>query len=248
MALWGGLIAILILFQTFLFQPLMVLFTPLRNATDAFFLWVNSFFLALSRRQAIVIHKKKPIIPHFPKEPPSTIHYLAIYILCALLLVLLFALVAYWLYHAHEDEERERLSLRDVWRSRRQRRKRVSSETGLAPLDPMSARSHYRMFLQGMAKRDETLAYQPNETPIEYQARLLSTVKPDTHDQQRDAPPDAVILEELTRAYTVERYAGKQNDSRQRHYLYTWVPYLIQRLVGSSLTRNLRKQFRRIFR
>ncbi|HKV58195.1 MAG TPA: hypothetical protein VJO32_07930, partial [Ktedonobacteraceae bacterium] len=247
MALWSGLVVALILLQTFLFPLLAVLFTPLRNAVSAFFLWLNNFLLALLRRPPIVPPKKKLFIPYFPKPPPSSIHYLVVYLLSILLVLLLLALVAYWLYHAHEDEERERLLLRQVWRSRRQRRKRLNGETELEPLDPMSARAHYRMFLQGVAKRDETLGYKANETPIEYQARLLSTIRPNTHEQH-DAPPDAAILDELTRAYTVERYAGKQSDSRQRLYLHTWVPYLLQRLVGNSLTQNLRKQFRRMFR
>ncbi len=247
-ALWSGLVAIFLLFQTFLFPPLAVLLIPFRNAVEAFFLWVNNFFLSLSHRHAIVPPKKKPFIPHFPKAPPSSIHYLVIYLLSILLVLLLLALVAYWLYHAHEDEVRERLSLLQVWRSRRQRRKQLDGETEPEALDPMSARARYRMFLQGVAKRDETLGYRPHETPIEYQARLLSTIKPNTHDQQSDAPPDAVILDELTRAYTVERYAGKQSDTRQRLYLHTWVPYLLQRLTGNSLTQSLRKQFRRMFR
>lgn len=248
MALWSGLVAVLILFQTFLFPPLAALLTPLRNTVSAFFLWLNNFLLALLNRRVPIIFKKLPVIPRFPKEPPSSIHYLVVYLICALLLLLLFALVAYWLYHTHEDEERERLSLRQVWRSRRQRRKRVHGETGLELLDPMSARAHYRMFLQGMAKRDETLGHRSNETPTEYQARLLSTLRPNTHDQQHDAPPDAAILDELTRAYMVERYAGKPGDSRQRLYLHRWVPYLLQHLAGSSLTQHLRKRFRRMFR
>lgn len=247
MTLWGMLVALLLLFQTFLFLPLAFLLMPLRNAAGAFFLWVINFFLALLNKQGRVPVKKLPIIPRLPKEPLLTsIHYLVVVIVCALLVLLLLTLAAYWLYHAHEDEVRERLSLRQVWRSRRQRRKRLHSETVLEALDPMSARAQYRGFLQGVAKRDETLGYRSNETPIEYQERLLSSVKPNTHDQQHDAPSDAFILDELTRAYTLERYAGKQSDSRQRLYLHTWVPYLVQHLVGSSFAQNLRKRFRRM--
>jgi hypothetical protein len=69
----------------------------------------------------------------------------------------------------------------------------------------------------------------------------------DTHEQRYDAPSDPAILGELTRAYMLERYAGEQTDSLQRLYLHTWVPHLVQHLVGSNVTQSVRRRFRRMF-
>ncbi len=245
MILWVVLVGLLFLFQTVLFPPLAFLFTPIGNAAYALLLWLINLFRPALKKQGVVIIRKKPLIRRLPPKPPLiSPHYVLIYTICIVLGVLLLALVAYWLYHAHEGEVRERF----LPGSRRQRRRHLSKETEAEALDPMSARARYRRFLRDMAKGDETLGHRAHETPIEYQERLLSSLQPDMHDQQQDAPPDPVILDELTRAYTMERYAGKQTDTRQRLYLHRWVPYLVQHLLGDGLTHNLKKRFRQMFR
>jgi len=242
MILWGVLVAILFLFQTFLFPPLAILLTPPGNAANALYVWLIRLFLVLlNGREAALIIKKLPVRRIPPKIPIISPRYIVIVIICTLLALLLLTLVAYLLYRAHEDEVRKR----PLSRSRGQRREQLDKETELEALDPMSARAHYRRFLRDVAKGDETLGHRPHETPIEYQGRLLSSLKPDAPGQQHDAPSDPVILDELTHAYTLERYAGEQTDTRRRLYLHTWVPHLIRHLVGDSLTQHLRKRFRR---
>lgn len=240
--LWDALIALLFLFQTFIFPPLAFLFTPLSNTANALYSWLINVFLTLfNRREAALIIKKLPVRRLPPKIPVISPHYVVIAIISALLGVLLLALLAYWLYHAHGDEVRKS----SLSRSRRQRHKQPDKETASEVLDPMSARANYRRFLRDVAKGDETLGHRLYETPGEYQGRLLSSLQADARDQPRDAPSDPVILDELTRAYTLERYAGQQTDARQRLFLHTWVPHLVQHLVGERLTRHLKKRFRR---
>lgn len=241
--LWDTLLALLFLFQTFLFPPLAFFFTPLGNIANALYVWlINIFLFLLNRREAALIIKKLPVRRLPPKIPLISPHYVVITIICILLGVLLLALLAYLLYHAHEDNVRKRSSAR----SQKQHRKQSDKETASEVLDPMSARAHYRRFLRDVAKGDETLGHRPHETPIEYQERLLPGLQPDVHDRQQDAPSNPIILDELTRAYMQERYAGEQTDTHQRLYLHIWVPYLVQHLIGDRLTRHLRRRFRRI--
>ncbi len=106
----------------------------------------------------------------------------------------------------------------------------------LEPLDAPSARARYRGLLQVMDRRGDDLGRRPEETPIEYQARLQTFVKdaPGDATPEDETPEDAAILGELTRAYMLERYGGKHSDDSQRAYLRTWVPHLLRRLMGSA--------------
>jgi hypothetical protein len=108
----------------------------------------------------------------------------------------------------------------------------------LEPLDATSARARYRELLQVMDRRGDDLGRRPDETPIEYQSRLQPFVKeaPGDATQEDEAPADAVILDELTRAYMRERYGGKATDQSQRAYLGKWAPWLVKRLTGSKST------------
>lgn len=242
-ALWGVLAGLLFLFQTVLFPLLALLFMPFGNAAYAFLLWLNDFLLWLLHPQGVaIIRKKLPVIRPPAKIPVISPHYVVIAIISIVLGVLLLALLAYWLYHAHEDERGKSF----LPGKRRQRRKQSHEEAALEELDPMSVRAHYRGFLRDVAKHDETLAHRPHETPIEYQGRLLPSLQPDMHEQRHDAPSDPAILDQLTRAYMLERYAKEQADARQRLYLHTWVPHLVQHLVGSNPAQSLRGWFRRM--
>jgi len=117
--------------------------------------------------------------------------------------------------------------------------------SALEPLDPTSARAHYREMLQTVAKERDDLARTPAETPVEYEARLLAHLGNAAADVQdlptgNRLPPDPAILDELTRAYVSERYGGKLTLQRQRAHLQTWVPHLVARLTGGASPRRPR--------
>ncbi len=127
-----------------------------------------------------------------------------------------------------------------AWWNRRRGRK--STAIPLEPLDPGSARAHYREMLQAVATNKGELARTPAETPVEYEARLLAHLEKETVHSQKlsnsaDGTTETALLDELTHAYTRERYGGKQTDDHQRTHLRTWVPRLITRLTGRASTR-----------
>jgi hypothetical protein len=144
------------------------------------------------------------------------------------------------------EEVREGLDARSLlserwreWWNRRRGRK----NTGilLEPLDPNSARAHYREMLQAVATSNGELARIPAETPLEYEERLLAYIERETAHSQKlsnndDGATETALLDELTHAYTLERYGGKRIDDRQRMHLRTWVPRLIARLTGKAPT------------
>jgi hypothetical protein len=139
------------------------------------------------------------------------------------------------------DEVREGLDARSLlgkrWRAWWNRRRKSSHVVGLEQLDPDSARARYREVLLATAGGD--LQRQPNETPHEYQARLLTYLIDAPVGLRHLAPEDTApatpsLLEELTGAYSDERYGGKQTDERKRMRLRTWVPRLVTRLAGRT--------------
>lgn len=149
------------------------------------------------------------------------------------------------------EEEREGLDARSLlgesWRAWWNRRRRKRSGLALEPLDPTSARARYRELLQAVVREKGDLARKPAETPAEYEARLLAYLggeKPSSsnliHNGERAT--DAAILDELTGAYTRERYGGKRTDDRQRAYLQTWVPRLVERLTGRTTAGSPRRR------
>ncbi len=133
-------------------------------------------------------------------------------------------------------EEREALDARSLlgqhWREWWNRhRRRNDSAIPVEPLDPASARARYREMLQALATSDATLARTPAETPAEYEARLYAYLEEPALSS--DGASESLILEELTQAYTRERYGGKHTDQRQRTRLQNRVPQLIARLTGN---------------
>jgi hypothetical protein len=140
------------------------------------------------------------------------------------------------------EEEREGLDaaslfkkqLREWWSTiRRARNTPVQMET----LDPNSARAYYRELLQRIALARSDLARHPAETPDEYEARLrhsLEREEESMHGSQHDAmaSSDAAILGELTRAYTRERYGGKETRVDEHGNLHIWMTRLAMRLTG----------------
>jgi len=145
------------------------------------------------------------------------------------------------------EEVREGLDARSLlserWREWWNRRRgRKSTTTPLELLDPTSARAHYREMLQAVATNNEELARIPAETPLEYEERLLAylesgKVRSQQLSKSDDSSAETAILDELTHAYTLERYGSKHIDDRQRERLRTWVPHLIAQLTGRASTR-----------
>jgi hypothetical protein len=145
------------------------------------------------------------------------------------------------------EEVREGLDARSLlserWREWWNRRRgRKSTALSLEPLDPGSARAHYREMLQAVATKNAELARTAAETPLEYEERLLmylenGKVRSQQLSKSDDSSAETAILDELTDAYTLERYGGKQTDDRQRARLRTWVPPLIARLTWRASTR-----------
>jgi hypothetical protein len=164
--------------------------------------------------------------------------FLALVLLVTLLVVR--AGLRRWLTRKSEEgieEERETLDARSLlgqhwhdWWQRR--RKRDNSTVALEPLDPTSARARYREMLQAVAATKEDLARRPAETPTEYQARLNASIEEPSSVSEKEK--ESQMLEELTGAYTRERYGGKHTTQQQRTRLQTGVPQLIARLIGNT--------------
>jgi uncharacterized protein DUF4129 len=248
--LWAAIFLSTIGLAAFSFEPLVIVFSPLVDALRAFLSWLLSLFASQPPPTA---HRRKVphggisiyLHPHPYHNPYSAILQLILVIVMVLLalfvLVMVFLLLMKILRkwgsarQSDEDEVRERLSVRSTLRARRKQRQRRPT-FALEPLDATSARARYRALLQVMDRRGDDLGRRPEETPIEYQARLLTLVENTSHDaaKEDETPADAAILGELTGAYMLERYGGKATDPRQRAYLRTWVPHLVRRLMGSA--------------
>lgn len=235
----------------FAFQPLLIIFSPLEDILRMLYSWILSFFRPSQAKQ--LNHHLGPI-PHNSAQPQPQYVYLPAILLLILVVVLsllaLFILIMLFLFirgilrkwnrtrATGEDEVRESLSIRSILRERRQRR-HGRSKVVLEQLDTTSARTRYRELLQAMAWHRDALGRRPGETPAEYQTRLLASIKEFSHneEQQYSTPPDAAILDELTAAYTLERYGGKRTDHSRRAYLRQWVPILVKRLTSKKSKR-----------
>ncbi len=131
------------------------------------------------------------------------------------------------------DEVRERLDARALLREQWQgfwRKGRRGPHVAREPLEPGSARAHYRELLDAVQAEAGTHARRPAETPVEYEARLLPLLK----EQAAETPasPEMLAMQELTRAYMDERYGARRTDERTRASLGMRVPRVIQRLTG----------------
>lgn len=142
------------------------------------------------------------------------------------------------------NEQRERLNARSILSERRrQRRQRHKTNFKLEPLDPASARAHYRDLLIVANKRGEPIARHPDETPSEYQRRLQSLA---TELSVRDGEqPGEIIVGELTRAYIPERYGKKSVKPGQSSYLRKWMPDFIKRLRHKKFLKQGKGQNKR---
>ncbi len=115
-----------------------------------------------------------------------------------------------------EEEIREALSMRSILRERRRERTSQAQrkeETLLDALDPGSVRARYRELLQQMAEHGERVSRRPEETPMEYQRRLLAMMGKSSDDMgQGDEESEREMLADLTGAYINERYGERQAE------------------------------------
>lgn len=243
--LLGAMVAAIIIVDVFTFQAILLVLQPLLHALGAFFGWLISLLESLLKHQPPPKPLKRKLkVPKSPPPPPPyhnlPLEIVLVVLAVAFLLLILFVVIREWrMRHmkTSEDEEREGLSVRSTLRARRKQRQR-RPKFMLEPLDSTSARARYRELLQVMARRGDDLGRRPDETPVEYQARLLTLVEntPGDAAQEDEMPADAAILDALTRTYMRERYGGKSTDQSQRAYLGKWAPWLVKRLTRSKST------------
>ncbi|GCE26870.1 hypothetical protein KDA_23540 [Dictyobacter alpinus] len=131
-----------------------------------------------------------------------------------------------------EEELREGLNAQQIRKERRQEhRQRQQDMLDADGLAPDSVRYRYRSLLQAMAEKGGEFARQQQETPLEYQKRLLLLATPKLPAGEGEQPTDPAILAELTQAYARERYGGKKLEDERQNYLRQWVPQLLARLT-----------------
>lgn len=240
-----AVVAVATIMAAFAFQPFLTVLSPLVNAIEAFFSWLLSFFVS---QPPPASHKRGTpspgvSIPIYHLKPNHNSYSAVLELILAIVLVLLaiFVLVMLlliireisrkWKRASDLDEVRESLSVRSILRARRKQRQKHPS-IALEQLDPASTRARYREFLQIMAQEGNDLARHPDETPSEYQTRLLTLVEnvPHNEAEKDDTPTAPVLLDELTRAYTLERYGERRTANSQQAYFHRWVPLLVKRL------------------
>jgi predicted ABC-type exoprotein transport system permease subunit len=253
---WGCVVVAAIALEAFSFQSILAIAPFFWNALGTVVGWIiYALYFLLSPLFSWLFSggqfpaptsrpngpKPKPQLPpHIVPISPEAVLAGRIVLLLVVLVVLVLVvrfIVKKWRIVQEEDEEeeeRESLPMQEILKMRREerRKKRKDAVAVLEVVDPDSARARYRELLQSVAGSNEKLARHANETPVEYEARLLARVTR-IDDSTEQVPPDATILGELTHAYVRERYGGKQTDLEQRNYFSTWIPRLIKRLTGS---------------
>jgi large-conductance mechanosensitive channel len=258
--LWGLVVVLALVFESFSFTSILAVMSFLWNILGTIVNWIAYalFFLLSPLLSLITLNQGK--LPELKQQdqhlvqkplsmvrsqqiPPEVIligQIVLLLIVAGVILLVVRAIVRSWRVDQDEDEEEEReaLSVQDILKNRRDERRKRKKEAVLAleDLDPTSARARYRELLQMVAEKSENLARRSEETPAEYQRRLLLHIEQDAVDTPDAAPTSATILNELTQVYMRERYGGKQTDAAHKSYLATWIPQLLQRLRGRPLS------------
>lgn len=236
--LWVGISTVLVWIVTLIAYIL----TPV--------LYVISLLLVLLIR---LFHSgTPPVAPLYPTQPlnpighqqdfsPEALTAGRFVLLCVTLIALFFVarVILRRLRTRRKEDEveeiREGLSLRSIAQQRRAERQQLPQQhiPQLEALDPESARAYYRELLQAMASNNPAFARRSDETPTEYQTRLLTFAKQAVSEARSEdrMPSEQEMLDVLTHDYSLERYGGKQLEQAQRGYLHTWVPHLIERLT-----------------
>jgi heme/copper-type cytochrome/quinol oxidase subunit 2 len=253
---WIALVAASVILETYSLAPLRSLFTPLWNLALTILAAILYVIFALFSLLVKPLVGTLPAPAHLRPPPPSSprhghinpappispttelIVLLVISIIALLLIFLIIQMVLRYRQHiqdkdgVNEEEERENLSLSHLWQARREERRRHQADTPtLEPLDPTSARAHYRALLLTTLQHRSDLARRTHETPREYQQRLTSALTNIAAQTEAATPPDPAILAELTDAYVGERYGSKQLNQPQKSFLSKWVPNLLRHLA-----------------
>jgi Domain of unknown function (DUF4129) len=255
---WAIVIVSTLAFEVLGFQPVVVaasfLWSGLGIVANFILLLLSPLFQLFSKFFFPTIPPSQGI--PFPQttssngQPPPLPYFAVIFligrlVLLAILLVILFfvirAILRRWRMapdDESEEEIRESLSRESILKTRRkeqrQRQKR-GDFAALEPLDPNSIRARYRELLQELAWNGEKLARRADETPSEYEKRLLALLKkePSTEAQEDGMPTDPAMLDELTSAYVQERYGGKHPRLLHGAYVPAWIPRFVRLLTVS---------------
>jgi hypothetical protein len=255
---WAIVIVSTLTFEAFGFQPVVLAASFLWSALAIvanFILLLLSPLIHLFSKFFFPMIPPSQAIPHPQPTPsggnPPSLPYLAEILLIArlvlltILLVVLYFVIRGILRRWHmapdddsEEEIRESLSRASLLKTRRkeQRQPQITGDLAvLEPLDPNSMRTRYRELLQELAWNGEKLARRADETPSEYQKRLLALLKkdPSVETQGDDVPTDPVMLDELTSAYLQERYGEKHPHLLHDAYVSAWIPRFVRRLTES---------------
>jgi hypothetical protein len=179
-----------------------------------------------------------------PSGIPPALEIIVLLLLAMIVLLIVFLIIQAVLRHVqhaqddesgNEEEERESLSMSTILQARRKERRRHQRNMPIStpePLDPASARAHYRELLLTTFQHQSNLARHANETPFEYQQRLTSALNHIAVQTEGETPSDPAILAELTDAYVSERYGSEQLNQSQKSFLSQWIPNLLRHLTN----------------
>jgi hypothetical protein len=248
-------------FISWLLSGIIFLLTP--------FFHLLSFLIGLIRHTPAAQQPQQNIPPARPSFPntqgshalPPMLLTVGRWVFLALLVFLLLLIVRKsmqrWLRRDEEvllEEERESMSARSVLRERwqewwKQHTRHVPRS--LEALDPTSIRARYRVLLGAVAAVDATLARQLDETPYEYEERLVRHLKEQEPREQEEAPERAdptrrEMLHALTDAYSAERYGYAHIDDLQRTRITTWIPLLISYITGKTRRMGAQRPHRHV--
>jgi hypothetical protein len=254
--LWGVLIVGALALETFSFRVLQVLLLPLWNILAFIVAWIiyaiiwvffslyqllNALFhfkSVATKAPPASAHKTPPVSHPLAQAAqfPAWVLLIGRLVLVAIVLLVLFIIFRAILRHIRprlqqdsEEEIREALSMRGILRERRQEHKILTQPKEDALLDaltPGSARARYRELLQQMADHDDHLNRRPEETPMEYQKRLLALMK----EASVDEVSDRKMLTDLTGAYLHERYGEMSAELQESLENPTWISRMAGRL------------------
>ena len=252
---WIALVAVSIALETLPLQTIMDLLGPLwyviglLAATIAYVLdfivtIINEFFALIIALIVLLLHlqisRRQPDAPHQAQAvhatQDSSTEMFILRVLVVVVVIVATIVITRFLQKRRqaglddtldEEEVREGLDINQILRARREERRQRQQALPLAALEQDSIRARYRDFLASMAARGEDFARHPEETPIEYQRRILHAAR--DIPAASDTPADLAILDTLTRAYSLERYGGRQADGERQNFLRRWMPHLVQR-------------------
>jgi len=252
--IWAIIVALSLALETFSFQFIQNVLQPVWNVLGLLvdgiiyvFIWLfNGLFSWL-------ILRRPPVMPKFPNNNPApttgassippqalvTGRLIILLIAFALLFLVIILFLRRWNVRFHEEDEeevRESLPMREIARERQDEQRRNQQATMLEALPPHSARAQYRDLLQTMAWQKDELARRPEETPNDYQYRLMTLLRqaqPATV-QDSDVPSDTNALDELTQAYIEERYRGELNRRSQTALTHSGIEQLAKRLSTAN--------------